>query len=51
VTLGALHLQGGFGVGLELRELLEGGQRHAGPQQTWQRGISWNNSNGVAQRG
>ena len=34
VTLGALHFQGGFGVRLELCELLERGQRHAGPQQT-----------------
>src|SRR5450759_1409313 len=34
VTLGALHFQGGFGVGLELRELFERGQRHAGPQET-----------------
>ena len=34
LTLGALHFQGGFGVGLELCELLECGQRHAEPEQT-----------------
>ena len=34
VTLGALHFQGGFGVGLELCELFERGHCHAGPQQT-----------------
>jgi len=28
LTLGALHFQGGFGVGLELCELFEFGQRH-----------------------
>jgi len=33
LTLGALHFQGGFGVGLELCELFEFGQRHARSQQ------------------
>ena len=34
VTLGALHCQSRFGVGLDVRELLERGQRHTGPQET-----------------
>ena len=51
LTLGALHFQSGFGVGSELCELFEFGQRHARSQQALARGISWNNSNGVAQGG
>jgi len=34
LTFGTLHFQSGFGVGLELCELLESGQRHARSQET-----------------